>query len=126
MNFKQKSFSASLITCLIISSCLAVEYKVPKATIKVFHPKGFEVSIPHDRGVTLFAFHGKLNEEMDGLEAGTWSVDIRKKQNGYWTYKNTDAELKIGDTLYYWTFVIRNELGYREDNGEFKVEAYDN
>ncbi|XP_037934806.1 gram-negative bacteria-binding protein 3-like [Teleopsis dalmanni] len=126
MNFKQKSISASLITCLIISSCLAVEYKVPKATIKVYHPKGFEVSIPHDRGVKLFAFHGKLNEEMDGLEAGTWSVDIRKKQNGYWTYKNTDAELKIGDTLYYWTFVIRNELGYREDNGEFKVEAYDN
>jgi len=97
---------------------------VPKATIQVFYPKGFEVSIPHEEGITLFAFHGKLNEEMDGLEAGFWARDIVKMKNGRWTFRDRNAMLKPGDILYYWTYVIYNGLGYREDDGVFSVTAY--
>ncbi|KNC25719.1 Gram-negative bacteria-binding protein 3, partial [Lucilia cuprina] len=101
-------------------------YEVPTATIKVFYPKGFEVSIPHEEGITLFAFHGKLNEEMEGLEAGTWAVDIIKPKNGRWIFRERNTQLKFGDTLYYWTYVIYNGLGYREDNGVYVVQQYDN
>lgn len=79
-------------------------------------------------GITLFAFHGKLNEPMDGLEAGIWSRDITKAKNGYWTFYDKNAKLKIGDTIYFWTTVHFSDdgeppRGYRQDNGEFKVEG---
>jgi len=32
-------------------------YEVTKAKIEVFYPKGFEVSIPDEEGISLFAFH---------------------------------------------------------------------
>ncbi|XP_065362264.1 gram-negative bacteria-binding protein 3-like [Calliphora vicina] len=99
-------------------------YEVPTAKIEVFYPKGFEVSIPHEEGITLFAFHGKLNEEMDGLEAGTWSRDILKPKDGRWIFRDRLTKLKLGDTLYYWTYVIYNGLGYREDDGVFVVRQY--
>nr|3IE4_A Chain A, Gram-Negative Binding Protein 3 [Drosophila melanogaster]3IE4_B Chain B, Gram-Negative Binding Protein 3 [Drosophila melanogaster] len=99
-------------------------YEVPKAKIDVFYPKGFEVSIPDEEGITLFAFHGKLNEEMEGLEAGTWARDIVKAKNGRWTFRDRITALKPGDTLYYWTYVIYNGLGYREDDGSFVVNGY--
>ncbi|XP_034122471.1 gram-negative bacteria-binding protein 3 [Drosophila guanche] len=113
--------------CLQMLLLLGVQvhgYEVPRAKIEVFYPKGFEVSIPHEEGITLFAFHGKLNEEMEGLEAGTWARDIVKVKNGRWTFRDRLAMLKPGDTLYYWTYVIYNGLGYREDDGTFVVDAY--
>ncbi|EDV39663.1 uncharacterized protein Dana_GF24364 [Drosophila ananassae] len=109
------------LLCLI---SLARGYEVPKAKIEVFYPKGFEVSIPHEEGITLFAFHGKLNEEMEGLEAGTWARDIVKVKDGRWIFRDRNAVLKPGDILYYWTYVIYNGLGYREDDGSYVVNSY--
>lgn len=74
--------------------------------------------------MTLFAFHGKLNEELNGLEAGTWSRDITKAINGRFTFYDRDAALKIGDVLYFWTYALHNGLGYRHDNGEYVVRDY--
>ncbi|KAH9638579.1 hypothetical protein HF086_000980 [Spodoptera exigua] len=71
---------------------------------------------------SLFAFHGKLNEEMEGLEAGYWSRDITKAKNGRWTFRDRNAELKIGDTVYFWTYVIKN--GYVNEEGN-PVNAQD-
>ncbi|KAH8406019.1 hypothetical protein KR215_003096 [Drosophila sulfurigaster] len=116
---------ASVFVCavfLLISQGSA--YEVPEAKIEVFYPKGFEVSIPHEEGITLFAFHGKLNEEMEGLEAGTWARDIVKMKNGRWTFRDRNTQLKPGDILYYWTYVIYNGLGYRWDDGAYAVNAY--
>ncbi|XP_055376828.1 beta-1,3-glucan-binding protein 1-like [Condylostylus longicornis] len=101
-------------------------YEIPNAKIEVFHPKGFQVSIPAEPGVTLFAFHGKLNEEMEGLEAGNWSKDITKAKNGRFTFIDRNTEIKIGDTIYFWTYALNNGLGYRQDNGEFIVKSYSN
>lgn len=112
------------ILLLLLALGTANGYEVPKARIEVFYPKGFEVSIPHEEGITLFAFHGKLNEEMEGLEAGTWSRDIVKVKDGRWIFRDRQATLKPGDVLYYWTYVIYNGLGYREDDGVYTVNAY--
>lgn len=108
------------------SSTTPPSYEVPKATIEVYYPKGFQVSIPHEEGITLFAFHGKLNEEMDGLEAGTWARDIVVPKNGRWTFRDRITRLQLGDTLYYWTYVIYKGLGYREDDGVYVVKEYFN
>lgn len=118
------AWSCGLQLLLLLLLSVVQGYEVPKAHIEVFYPKGFEVSIPHEEGITLFAFHGKLNEEMEGLEAGTWARDIVKAKNGRWTFRDRNAVLKPGDILYYWTYVIYNGLGYREDDGSYVVNSY--
>lgn len=58
---------------------------------------------------------------MEGLQAGHWSRDIIKPKKGRWTFTDKDAHLKIGDKIYFWTYVIKDGLGYRQDNGEWTV-----
>ncbi|XP_045536217.1 beta-1,3-glucan-binding protein-like [Papilio machaon] len=113
-------FNLNLFVCLFVAiNC----YEVPPAKLEAIYPKGLRVSIPDD-GFSLFAFHGKLNEEMEGLEAGQWSRDITKAKNGRWTFRDRDTALKIGDKVYFWTYVIKNGLGYRQDNGEWTVTGF--
>jgi len=35
-------------------------------------------------------------------------------------------KLNQGDTLYFWTYVVYNGLGYRQDEGAHVVTSYDN
>lgn len=58
---------------------------------------------------------------MDGLEAGDWARDITKAKEGRWTFRDRNANLKLGDKIYFWTYVIKDGLGYRQDNGEWTV-----
>ncbi|CAH0398896.1 unnamed protein product [Chilo suppressalis] len=103
----------------------AGQYMVPPAKLEAIWPRGLRVSIPDD-GFSLFAFHGKLNEEMDGLEAGQWARDITKAKEGRWTFRDRNAKLNIGDKIYFWTYVIKDGLGYRQDDGEWTVTGYVN
>lgn len=84
-------------------------------------------SILDEEGIKLFAFHGQLNEEMDGREGGTYSRDILKPKNGRWTFVDKSTKLKKGDILYYWTYVDyfdgKNKLGYTNDFQKFVVEG---
>ncbi|XP_063910735.1 beta-1,3-glucan-binding protein-like [Zophobas morio] len=116
-----------LVLCFIIFFKYgAGQFQVPDALVEVFQPRGFRVSIPDQEGIKLFAFHGKINEEMNGREAGTFSRDITKAKNGRWTFDDPNTELKVGDVLYYWTYVDyfdgRHRRGYPNDDQEFVVE----
>ncbi|XP_045536216.1 beta-1,3-glucan-binding protein-like [Papilio machaon] len=114
-----------MLALFIYSSGLVEAYTVPPAKLEAIYPRGLRVSIPDD-GFTLFAFHGNLNVEMEGLEAGQWARDITKVKNGRWTFRDRNAELKLGDKIYFWTYVIKNGLGYRQDNGEWTVTEFVN
>ncbi|KAM8713339.1 hypothetical protein ACLKA7_013624 [Drosophila subpalustris] len=107
---------AAFIAC---GSCHA--YQVPKATIKVNTPQGFEVSIADEPGITLFAFHGKLNAEMEDLSDQTWATDVVSSRNNRWTYHNRQQKLQLGDVLYYWTTVRYNGLDYHSYNQHYTV-----
>ncbi|XP_075224692.1 beta-1,3-glucan-binding protein-like [Lycorma delicatula] len=88
-------------------------YTVPPALIELLDPQGFQVSIPDHEGITLFAFHGNVNEDFEmGHEAGQMAQDVLRKKNGRWTYINRNIRLKKGDILYYWLYVIKDKLGY--------------
>lgn len=109
-----------------VTGSLGQDYEVPAATVEVFRPKGFRISIPDQDGIKLFAFHGKLNEEFNGREAGTWARDITKAKDGRWTFVDTQTKLKVGDVLYYWLTVHyfdgEKELGFYRDDQEFVVQ----
>ncbi|KAH8421029.1 hypothetical protein KR222_004440 [Zaprionus bogoriensis] len=113
-----RQLCAALLLCLLLgcnsNSCHA--YKVPAATVKVNSPQGFEVSVPDEPGISLFAFHGKLNEEMDDLSDQTWATDVVSARNGRWTYRNRQQKLQPGDVLYYWTTVRYNGIDYHNYN----------
>lgn len=100
------------------------QYVVPEATIDLLQPKGFSVSLPMSDGETLFAFHGNINKPIENLEAGQFSRDILRPKNGRWTFVDETTNLKSGDTINYWTYVIRNGLGYRRDNQQYIVPKY--
>ncbi|SPP72902.1 gram-negative bacteria-binding protein 3 [Drosophila guanche] len=98
-------------------------YNVPKASVKVNSPNGFEVSIPDEPGISLFAFHGKVNEEMDDLSDQTWAADILSARNGRWTYRNRNHKLQPGDVLYYWTTARYHGVDYHNYNQRHVVGA---
>ncbi|XP_066246310.1 beta-1,3-glucan-binding protein-like [Euwallacea similis] len=102
------------------------DFEVPDATVEAFSPRGLRVSIPDQEGIKLFAFHGKINEEMNGREAGRFSRDILKAKDGKWTFYDSQAKLKIGDILYYWTYVDyfdgERKLGYPKDDQVFEIK----
>lgn len=59
---------------------------------------------------------------MEGLEAGNpWARDIPSPKNGQWTFKDKKTELKLGDKVYFWTYAVKNGLGYRQVDGEWTV-----
>lgn len=80
-----------------------------------------------EEGIKLFAFHAKINEEMNGREGGTLSRDILKPKNGRWTFIDKSVRLKPGDIIYYWTYVDyfdgERKLGYPKDDQIFEVKG---
>ncbi|NP_001128672.1 beta-1,3-glucan-binding protein-like [Bombyx mandarina] len=122
-------FFKIIILSVLVTICSAqpraAQYIVPPAKLEAIYPAGLRVTVPDD-GFSLFAFHGKLNEEMEGLESGHWSRDITKAKNGVWTFRDRNAQLKLGDKIYFWTYVIKDGLGYRQDNGEWTVTEFVN
>lgn len=115
--------SVILVSALTNNVASEIGYAVPEPKIDIFDTKGFRVSIPDGLGLELFAFHGKINEPMNGLEAGQFSKDILKKCGDSWVFEDDTEKLVVGNTLYYWLFVIRNRLGHRYDDGKFIVRG---
>ncbi|KAH8321362.1 hypothetical protein KR074_003024 [Drosophila pseudoananassae] len=100
-------------------------YQVPVAEVSALAPQGFKVSIPHEAGITLFAFHGKLNKPIVDVKDQTWATDIIRPTQGHWVYENRDVCLKPGDILYYWLTVRYNGLDYHamDQVSQFQVPS---
>ncbi|XP_011166243.1 beta-1,3-glucan-binding protein [Solenopsis invicta] len=109
-----------------IYECYAV-YSPPAATVQPLHPRGLRISIPDEHGITLVAFHVKINEDFDGLEAGHIAKDILKVRNERWTYQDKTTELKRDDIIYYWVHVVYQGLGYNLiDQRHRVIDFYNN
>lgn len=101
--------------------CCGNQYKIPEPKFELLYPRGFSVKIPHSDGISIFAFHGNINEELDFLEAGQFSKDISKRTGDYWIFEDRTCRLKVGDRINFWLFVIKDKLGYRYDDGEYTI-----
>lgn len=125
-NLKNKMYLA-LLLCSLAFTCTtrghADPYTVPEPLIQLLSPKGLRVSIPHEEGITLFAFHGSVNTPLLGLEAGQISADVVHKKGSRWVYENKKVKVHPGDEIYFWLYVLRNNLGYRLDDGYHKVSG---
>lgn len=96
------------------------DFQVPDAKVSKLSPKGFEVSIPHKKGITLFAFHGQFNEPIRNLSEHEWAADIIKQTDGRWVYTNKEKIVEPGDTLYYWLTVRVKGVDYHAMHQTYK------
>ncbi|XP_059608136.1 beta-1,3-glucan-binding protein [Phlebotomus argentipes] len=97
-----------------------IGFEVPTPEVKHFS-RGFEVSIPEEEGISLFAFHGQLNQPFTGLQGGQWSSDITVPTEGRFRFTERSTKLKPGDVIYFWVHVIFNGLGYNLEGQEYRV-----
>lgn len=96
-------------------------YTPPAARVEPFYPAGLRMSIPDEHGISQVAFHIKINEPFDGLEAGHIAKDIINPRNGRWTYQDAHTRLRRGDIVYYWMNVIKHGQGFNRVNGWYEV-----
>ncbi|XP_065159434.1 uncharacterized protein [Atheta coriaria] len=101
------------------------QYEIPQPKFQLLKPKGFQVSIPDEPGMKLFAFHGNLNKKMEKMGNGQFAMDIIEKMNGRWIYQNRKLKLRAGDVIYFWVFVIKNVSGYTREDGIYQVTESD-
>ncbi|XP_015186521.1 PREDICTED: beta-1,3-glucan-binding protein 1-like [Polistes dominula] len=111
---------------LLINVNISFAYTPPSATVEPLYPKGLRISVPHEQGITLVAYHVKFNDDFYSLEAGVISIDIIKSRNGRWVYEDHTTELKEGDVIYFWVHVVYQGLGYNLLNQEHRVTEFFN
>lgn len=107
---------------------MKTRYDFSQPQIKFFSPRGFEVALAAEEGMTLMAFHGQVNEPFQGLSGGTFSKDIRVPENGMFVFRDRNTKLKKGDRLYFWLFVEFKGLGYHllDKYYEYRGDELDN
>ncbi|KAI4503745.1 hypothetical protein M0802_001148 [Mischocyttarus mexicanus] len=119
-----RSIFLCLLVALLINVNISFAYTPPNAVVEPLYPKGLRISIPHEQGITLVAYHVKFNDDFYSLEAGVISIDIIKPRNGRWVYQDRTTELKEGDIIYYWVHVVYQGLGYNLLNQEHRVTGF--
>lgn len=67
----------------------------------------------------MFAFHGKINKEIQANEVGDFTGQARTKSNGVWSYENNQYQLQQGDILHFNIYVQHGNFGYRLDNQRY-------
>ncbi|XP_026734113.1 beta-1,3-glucan-binding protein-like [Trichoplusia ni] len=110
---------------VLIRICLAQNFEVPEPKIEILKPKGFKVTLKDD-GYSFFGFRGNINEEFHEVNEGQMKADIVSKQGGYWVYKNRSKKLEVGDTIFYWIYVIKGGKGSMSPFLEYTVSASEN
>lgn len=75
-------------------------------------------------GISLVAYHAKINEDFNGLEPGSIARDIVKHKNCRWTYQDKTTVLKKNDIIYYWVHVVNNKVGYNLLGRKYIVKSW--
>ncbi|GAB0099495.1 Gram-negative bacteria-binding protein 2 [Sergentomyia squamirostris] len=99
-------------------------YKIPPPTFVVTQPTGLKVYIPDEPGIKLFAFHAKINEQLEQNEVGTVNGEVLQPRNGVWTFEDGRVALKPGDKIFYWIYVQNEKLAFRLEEQQFEVTEY--
>ncbi|KAF9408553.1 hypothetical protein HW555_011795, partial [Spodoptera exigua] len=87
-------------------------FEVPTPTVEALQPKGFRIILKDD-GYSFVGFRININVDFeDGLNDGQINKDNTQPRNGYWVYMNRKEKLNVGDTIYYWLYVIKNGMGH--------------
>ncbi|CAG9561447.1 unnamed protein product [Danaus chrysippus] len=99
------------------------QFTVPEVIIQALRPKGIRIYIPDSPNVSLFVFQGNINKKIGENDVGTLSAEVTKPTDGKWLYENPSLDLKVGDVINYYVYVVSDKKGYLKDNLSFTVKA---
>lgn len=74
--------------------------------------------------ITLFGFHGNINEPVRGKSEGTISRTATQPIQNRWVVEDKKPNLKLGDKIHYWIFAQNNRLGYEREGLTFQVTRF--
>ena len=100
-----------LIAATLAALCIFIQISNADVLYSRCPPRGFELSLSEEDGVASMDFHCKLNQPMNGLEAGTWSREIRQTDRGRWRFREYYAQIMNGDKIYCWIYVHKHGKG---------------
>ncbi|CAG4946613.1 unnamed protein product [Parnassius apollo] len=109
------------ILCLLQIVSSQNDYEIPKVTIEALKPKGVRVFIEDTPKLSLFAFQGRINKAIAESDVGDISGEVTAATSGRWIYEDPNVQLKVGDVIYYYVFVVYDRKGYLKDNLSFKI-----
>uniref|UniRef100_A0A1Y1M0T1 CBM39 domain-containing protein n=1 Tax=Photinus pyralis TaxID=7054 RepID=A0A1Y1M0T1_PHOPY len=96
-------------------------YVIPTPEFQVFG-NTLEVSIPHEDGIEVFYFHGRVQRKnQHALKSDAIAMDTRDRTGNTWVIRDDNVQLQAGDVINYWVFVRKNGVGYRNPTGYFMV-----
>lgn len=122
--FFNRGFSKTIVTHIFWNFFRPrTNYEFVYPRIKFLLPRGFEVSLPAEEGMTLMAFHGQINRPFTGLQVGDIARDITVTENNLFLFRDYNTEFKAGDKLYYWLHVIFRGVGYNLENQEYLFQG---
>lgn len=87
-------------------------YAIPELSILAIRPRGFKISIPDERGIQSFVFHGAVNAPLEGGRPGIYFGEIKAPIYNLWTFSESTVKLKIGDIINYWINVQKDNHRY--------------
>ncbi|CAH2039313.1 unnamed protein product, partial [Iphiclides podalirius] len=97
------------------------DFKVPDVTIQALKPRGFRAFIEDAPNISLFAFQGRINKAIGQDDIGEISAEVTTAKDGRWIYEDPNLQLKVGDTINYYVFIVHNRKGYVKDKLTFTV-----
>lgn len=98
---KEIMYKICLVLCTLVWVVSPIE--TPPVKIEAFLPRGIRVSIPAERGISLFAFHGNVNKEIGSHDAGEMSGDVRGIRNNRFSFENNRTLINVN-------IIINNQI----------------
>lgn len=107
-----KLFFYLLVSLKFVTSVLS--YSIPEPTIEVLHPQGLRISIPHERGIILVAFHVSIDKPIALNLPGDYFGDITQPINDRWAFEKSNVCIDPGNKINYWIHVQYGSYAYRK------------
>merc|ERR1712136_444635 len=83
---------------------------------------GLRFAYPDNGVEQLVSYHYSVNVPIVGVAAGQWNYDVSSPTDGYFIHENSQVQVNVGDTVYYWVNVITTDgLGYSQTGLKWTV-----
>ncbi|XP_055903002.1 beta-1,3-glucan-binding protein-like [Eupeodes corollae] len=102
----------SIIVNLIVNS---LSYSIPEPKVEILSPQGLRISIPHEKGIVLVAYHINIDKPIALNQPGEYSADITEPTNdNKWLFHISNAFIDPGNKVNYWMHVQYGGYAYRK------------
>ncbi|CAG9088980.1 unnamed protein product [Plutella xylostella] len=110
---------------VFIVTTVAQQHPIVSPFVQALHPRGLKFVVSDDN-YTMVNIYGSVNQEIPKFQPGHLHLcSIRKpkktSKSKAWVLRDNTVSLKIGDRVYFWLSVFKDDKEIRKMNEEFRV-----